>query len=238
MTTIQTKVAAIHSDFRNALNASSFKVDDIPKNEEEIKTLNRLERLNLTSSETFKKLSKKVGIYDKERKENEFIKEVRAIETRYPEYRLIGLKKVFELCEKYNLYVGMIYDYIGTIPNKNILEYEKHIKTVVRGQQLRNINELFTENDCCYDTNSYIIAAPRKDFDSNLTEIGHSLQYINKPKFSLQFNMEMPNLMPDPIIMFPLKIDGVCLLQIVTAWGDEAEDDSVSNEIKTESNNN
>ena len=47
----------------------------------------------------------------------------------------------------------------------------------------------------------------------------------------------MPNLLPDPIVMYPLNIDGVVVFQIVTAWGDEVDDDYVMNSIKVETNN-
>ena len=38
--------------------------------------------------------------------------------------------------------------------------------------------------------------------------------------------------------MYPLNIDGVVVFQIATAWGDEADDDYVTNSIKVETNNN
>ena len=82
-----TKIAAIHSDFKNSLEASSIKTKYINEMQSEQEALARLENLGLNSSKTFNTLKNKVNNIGKEKKHNEVVEKLRQIEARFPEYR-------------------------------------------------------------------------------------------------------------------------------------------------------
>ena len=237
----KTRAAEIHSQFRKNVYGSTIQIKDIIDNPEIETAVERLSKIGLTSSKTYNKMRKHVDDKQSAKEFNDMVKQIARIEAAHPSYRLIGLKKVLELCKKYNLYIGMMSDYTGVVPNKNLKEIEAHMAEMNKGSDnasIENINELFTHAyEHRYTTiPKYIIAAPRKDFESGLIAIGRSLQRIEKPKFVMNFNLAWPQM--DPIVMSPLNIKGAAILQIATAWGAEADDDYITNKIPVAVNNN
>jgi hypothetical protein len=67
---------------------------------------------------------------------------------------------------------------------------------------------------------NFIIAAPLKDFDTNGMEV---------EKFKLIEKKVIP--VPDPVVMQPVLYNNIEYYLIVTAWGEEASDVDVVNQI-------
>ena len=237
-----TQVQKIHKDFYNSLDTSTIQVQDLEDIKEYNSAVKRLSSFGLNSSATYQKLQKKIQSSEETSSNNILANALLEIETKFPKYRLIGFKKIMELCEKYNLYLSPIENYTGIIPNKNLMEMEKYHETL-KGQSISaNTNSLEYLFQNVYGTGQeprYLICAPRRDFDKKgLVEVGRTLQHFNKPRFEFKAELKMPNLMPDPIVLSPINIKGNLIFHIATAWGPESDDDYVTTEIKKESTNN
>ena len=150
----------------------------------------------------------------------------------YPLYRFIDQKGVDKICEKYNLVCGASGRYIGNMPTKNLEDIERFKLITIQDEhksflkiliswrneditqevsftefnmlrELGSFYRRFTEN------NSFYICAPSKDFNLEKAEIkGNKVMEI-----------------PDPVVLFPVQKGYL----IVTAWGLEASDPSVTN---------
>jgi hypothetical protein len=244
---VQEKIKQIHSEFKQALDSSSLKVNEVSNLTEVQNAHKRLSDIGLTNSETFKKFEKELQEKNIISAANLMTKQIRIIETQFPEYRLIGLKKLLEICNKYNLVVSESKNFTGIVPNKNLSEIEEHRTKICSSKAEISIMDSYHTRDDIFgslisgsykvgNNPLYFIAAPQKDFKSGMTNIGGILYNIEKPGF--KFNTKIRLVTPDPIVLSPVDIKGAIIFQIVTAWGIEADDDYVTNKVKIEINNN
>lgn len=142
--------------------------------------------------------------------------------TKYPQYKFITEENVLELCKKYNLYLGNVDIFTGSIPEANIqdiLVFHIDMKDrvyLVRGRE-RSFNEAHVDHTSPISTN-FQIAAPLKDFDTrNVLIFSESRELIELPA-------------KDPIVFCPVMFKDVKYYLIVTAWDEEASDPLVVNE--------
>lgn len=241
---VQEKIKQIHAEFKQALDSSSLKVNEVGDLTDVQTAYQRLSDIGLDNSETFKKFQKELNEKNVISAANIMTKQIKDIETLFPEYRLIGLKKLLEICKKYNLVVSEIKNFTGIVPNKNLSEIEEHCVKINNSSDIsissryRNtdIDDLIFSNFSPTNKPVYFIAAPQKDFKSGMTNIEGVLYDVKKPGF--KFNTELRLTTPDPIVLSPVNVKGAVIFQIVTAWGIEADDDYVNNKVKVEVNNN
>lgn len=141
--------------------------------------------------------------------------------TKYPQYKFITKENVSELCKKYNLYLGNVDLFTGSIPEANIQDLlEFHVNERDRVYLTRGRERNF--NDAHYDGSpiliNFQIAAPLKDFDRrNVLIYSESRELIELPA-------------KDPIVLCPVMFENVKYYLIVTAWDEEASDPLVVNE--------
>ena len=220
-------VQEIHNEFNTAadkllkeanITLETTRID----NENKIKLLNKF---GFRQVSEVKEAEKKSDLINISKEQSELINKYK---LNYPLNKFITEKQVKAICRKYNLICGEVSKYKGFVPEKNLLEISnfKGIKEEDityyehSGKGKKEISK--DEYDSYYSSYSmfvnYVkgdvlsICAPVKDMDTRGMKIvdGYKLQNI-----------------PDPVVLHPIK--GGYL--ILTAWGDEASDPNVVNEI-------
>ena len=144
----------------------------------------------------------------------------------YPLYKFITESQVKDICAKYKLIYGKVSQYIGFVPEAKLkimedfaLKEKDALHYRVDGWGTRKNSpidyETFKDNkDVCYTDREFLIAAPTKDFNINPSQTVRNYQIEDKP-------------VPDPVVLAPVQ--GGFL--IVCAWGEEASDPIVTNDI-------
>ena len=166
----------------------------------------------------------------------------------YVNNKFIIESQLERLCEKYDLYVRDPYFFLGDIPEKNIndiMTFKAKVEDVFKLDILDRLNKIysFTNSDVhtisTYDSR-YVklpeIVKLSRDFDSNQVLSIAAVKSLfsplafqesnarilqNKSELEAKNKVEM-----DPIVL--LKVHGGYL--IITAWGDEANDELVVNQ--------
>lgn len=124
---------------------------------------------------------------------------------KYPLYKFITPDQAMTIAEKYNLVLGNVSDFIGFVPDKNLREIEKF-----------KCDEADKDMDTGFmgsRTNrvkGMQIVAPQKDFDM-------TGKVVRNRRIEIK----------DPVVLQPVKHGYL----VVTAWGDEASDPIVVNQI-------
>lgn len=160
---------------------------------------------------------------------------------RYPKYKFIDHETVNEICNKYNLVLGTVGLYTGTVPHKNLMDIAAFDKDKVDKKD-RSYGVLGTNHEMDYDTytrystsqrsrsyagfglddlrpmrlnenNQFMICAPVTDMDTRNVHLEGTVLVENV-------------VYPDPIVLFPVQKGYL----IITAWGPEASDESIVNE--------
>jgi hypothetical protein len=219
----------------------------------------RLKSLGFTSTKEVRDAENEIQRLNKLKEENkvkgELIEAINYFAVKYPNYKFITDESVKKICQKYGLVHGDITRYIGTVPDKNLKEMElfkieksdsayftqtdyynglrissldkKYISQsqldeykkreslgdVAQAQFMSMRSNLATwehRGECHLE-----IAAPIKDFDMSNMEV---VDFKVKP-------MDI-----DPVVMKPVLFKGNKYNLIVTAWGDESEDEMVVNQ--------
>jgi hypothetical protein len=189
---------------------------------------------------------KRISILQAKNEENKRLQAaIRYFSFKYPNYRFITDESVDKICEKYNLVVGSVDLYEGTVPDVNLKHieefkvadedaswdevfhggrgsYEERVsyKTVEvkQGEQNRFINAgLYPSYHYSYKKTDLDIVAPKKDFKKESVRVKGN-------------RVGLPDIL-DPIVLQPVFFDGKKYNLIVTAWGDEAADELVVNSI-------
>lgn len=124
---------------------------------------------------------------------------------KYPLNKFITSEQVMIIAEKYNLVLGNVSDFIGFVPDKNLREIEK-FKCDEADKEPEYSNGIS-------NASALKIVAPEKDFD------------MTGKRVQNRVISEIP--VPDPIVLQPVKYGFL----ILTAWGDEASDPIVVNNI-------
>jgi len=254
------EIAMVHDEFNSAgekLYQEALKIINSTSllNEEKVQ---RLIKLGFTAT---KEVVDAQEVIAKRKINEEMVETIAYYRTKYPLNKFITEDQVKEICSKYGLIYGKISSYTGFVPERNmkaieafafdeddIRAYKDHRNgsmwrtsdrrelkrgehKVIKMQQdykrsqyidaiAKNDNNLADYyassmmNDYIYKDTDMLIAAPKKDF--NITE-KHEIK---------NFRLSLKPV-PDPVVLAPV-IGGYL---IVTAWGDEASDPLVRNEI-------
>jgi hypothetical protein len=226
-------ITMVHKEFLTAgdklyESALRFINEPLKVNKEKI---GRLKKLGFTLTKEVVLTEKSLA---KEAESETILNRIKYYRDKYPLYKFITEEKIQTICEKYGLIYGDVSSYKGFVPDKNLKDMELfHVDqedideiytsgltgwmdmTLLYGWGQRNIGntplpaptpEIIKEK-----IPAFYIAAPQKDFDTSDKEI---------KKFKLQ-----P--IPDPVVMCKVR-NGYL---IITAWGDEASDPLIKNEI-------
>jgi hypothetical protein len=175
---------------------------------------------------------------------------------RYPLYKFITYDKVIELCKKYNLAFGIVGNYTGEIPKKcinQIKDYMNNAKTprmsyyyVTGLETYRDASRIkdakiafsrfrvYEDRFSQYNTPKIIKQTIGEDASAQLENLSDiELQVKNDllicaPISEMSVDdFKVTKHIPDPVVL--AKCEGGFL--IVTAWGVEASDPIVVNEI-------
>lgn len=201
----------------------------------------RLSKLGFGHSKEVQEANAQIAIINEKKKVHEAII---YFQQKYPQYKFITEDSVNEICNKYGLIYGDVYNYTGTVPEKNLKQIEDFsIQSEDKCYQRRFIggsrswkpdyvsnieaHPKYTDrekelrmhiynNHYSYSEDSLTIAAPKSDFNMEGMELkGNKLSKIE---------------IPDPIVLQPVFHGGARYFLIVTAWGLEASDELVVNQ--------
>jgi len=194
------------------------------------------------------------GVYDLQRKKSKIdhINNQKKAEAsacnyfsmKYPHYKFITEDSIKKICEKYNLVYSEVSNYIGDVPEKNLIEIEefsikeedvafgelwnrtysrvgskKFHEDADKEQKQQWIDQALDPNDIAHPVWNKIplhIAAPVKDFDTS---------------GNVQIQDGRLTVTPlDPVVFQPVTHDNGLFYLIMTAWGEEASDELVVNQ--------
>lgn len=220
-------VAEIHSKFFNASEAIVGHAKRLALREgavrEKAKRLNALGFTKSSESMEVQEITHRIDLANK----------VAQYAVKYPLYKFIDAKRVEKICKKYNLMLGEASMYKGSIPDRNLQDIEQFkIDDEDRQEDyfsliLQDFNLTFRSFLPLYAGESGLITEAVKDKES--------VKPANKFKICAPItDMETSGnrivghqIIPDPIVLHAVK--GGYL--IVTAWGYEASDRAIVNEI-------
>lgn len=166
------------------------------------------------------------------------IETLKTYQHEYPNYKFIDKESIVKICEKYCLYLCDVRDFIAEIPFKNqkeimafrvkekhLLNYDRfdHPHWMFRGELTPEQKTSYSNMVIKYEQD--IINADQSEnlmgcFGLKIIAPESQIDMRNKKKIGFQIVAE------DPIILQPVK-EGFL---IVTAWGEEAKDESVVNQ--------
>ena len=208
-------IEEIHNEFDSASEKLLNEARDILNGSYDIEKGNRLNKLGFRSA---KKAVEAQSIKDQLSKKEELNERIMFYQKTYPNYKFITEGMVKDICKKYSLCCGRIGMYIGDVPEKNISEMESFVAMV---DKIKDRMHLFVEQEYRYFMGSYDsniirpefhICAPLKDFDTKNTSM--------KDGYRLSVNI------PDPVVLQPVRGGYI----VVSKWGLEASDESLTNE--------
>ena len=238
-------ITMVHKEFKEA---GDKLFDEASKILESKKVLNmpKYQRLKALGFTAAKEVVEAERILSERKMHEDVVNLVQHYRMRYPFNKFITLEKVQEICQKYGLVYGPVSKYTGFIPEVKLSEMEKfkfkkedgelefefgsswyseqELKTpwsAFPGSKYLDDQEKYDEsinagkpmNDHCrYKDSEFLICAPLKNM--NISSREQIINYKIVP-------------VPDPVVLKEVK--GGFL--IVTAWGDEASDPNVVNEI-------
>lgn len=243
---VKEKIAEIHNAFNTEVDfllKEAKKFEDTKNREPKLHDKSsKLKDLGFSSTQEVqadKKNQDNIKKNQKINKEKEnMIGAIAHFSYKYPQYKFITRQSIIKICKKYGLIYGDVEYYMGTVPDDKLAEMlnfnidkEDCNYTCVRtyntkfsGKEILtgSVKELESDRFGFYKytpivEKSLIIAAPTKDFD---------LSKMTTKDFEL---VKKPIEVPDPVVMKPVIFKGTEYFLIVTAWGDEAEDDLVKN---------
>lgn len=224
----------IHNDFNNRIiEEEKILLDNkssMENSEFNLDKIERLKKLGFTSNNSVVKEDNRKSQLEVIEKDLSIINHYK---KKYPLYKFIKEDGVKSICEKYGLILGKISSFTGVVPNKNLEEmenfnkdnikedmcyYEMYRLGMIRTKPKQISYEQYKKyriDDYSYSVDDqFQICAPPKDFKLDHNEEIDDFKIVTKK-------------IEDPIVLFPVR-DGYL---IVTAWGEEASDPEVINEI-------
>lgn len=221
----------------------------------------RLMQLGFTNAKEVKEAEREILRLDALKAENarkqNLIDAINYFSVKYPTYKFITQESVLKICQKYGLVYGPIDRYLGEVPEKNL----KHIENfeVLPNDDCYAKEEWYTSYN--YEkrlsSRKYFKKEPKpvrsqedKDRFYELASRISSSRYetidikcpleIAAPKE--EFNMEgmeikdfkvtaSPIKVPDPVVLKPVVFNNEKYYLIITAWGQEASDEIVVNQL-------
>lgn len=217
-----------------------------------IQNANKLRQLGFTSAKETKigeeEAKALYQVEEENKKKAETIKAINYFSQKYPLYKFITEESILKICNKYGLIYGDVSKYIGNVPENKvdamlnfkidendyayiIDEYVQYsmgsiskIISFEKGNYLyhkqHDPDKEYTSRYYNFNKKPFIIAAPLKDFNTDKMEVKN---------FKLVEKKVIP--VPDPVVMQPVLFNDKEYYLIVTAWGEEASDVDVVNQI-------
>jgi hypothetical protein len=223
-------ITTIHEEFRTAgdrLYIEAKQIIDSIKilNEDKV---NRLKSLGFTASKEVKEAE---NILSKRKISEERLKDIEYYREQYPLQKFITEDQVKEICRKYGLIYHRIGAYTGFVPESKLQLMEafelkqkdaRYSARIGFGSRVDASYEDYMSHKNMKMTDYYsidadrefLIAAPAKDFNISSREMIQDFKVVTKP-------------IPDPVVLAPVR--GGYL--VVAAWGTEASDPIVVNDI-------
>jgi hypothetical protein len=247
-------VAEIHESFNTEVDRILYETGlkkDIPAVDEKLSDkVSRLKKMGFSSAKGISELKAKAmtvqNIERDNRRKDELREAALYFSQKYPLNKFITKESVMKICEKYGLIYGGVEYYEGDVPDKNLREIEsfklhkedsvwqkssrdrsmmmdwgmshkKMKKEVARGHSFTtdDSERIYSDNHV-YISVSLIIAAPPSDFNMENMNIRH-FEIVKQE-------------IPDPVVMQPVMFEEKEYYLILSAWGEEASDDSVVNQ--------
>ncbi len=178
----------------------------------------------------------------------------------FPLYKFITKDMAMQICEKYNLVLGDVNQYTGFVPEKNVKKIEKFFEkdNELNVQYYISYPSLWIGGEYVvsfskeqYDRQEAFDKELRQSTDLNYLKANRNRlsgsSKIRKGTVRLTIAAPLKDMkaegyklsgriftkeIPDPVVLAPIKKNGVDLFCIVTAWGDEASDPIVVNSIE------
>lgn len=238
-----------YTEVDRLLEMANIKVTDYSINKELIDKGDRLKSLGFTNSkEANNAFAEKIRVCNIESENEQKDKLIRAInyfKSKYPLYKFITEDSVKKICEKYNLIYSTVDRYIGEVPDKNLKDIENfkiqngdcaYIRTTTFNY-LSETNRTVDYSDYLdYLKNKKNIISPlsmpvRVTFRKSKLEIAAPKSDFNLKDSELRDFKLGDKHIPDPVVLHPVMFENTQYYLIVTAWGDEASDPLVVNEI-------
>jgi len=228
------------SDLNNELNNPTIKTidySDLSVNFRNSSTIVKLVSIKSDKSSLNREISKT----------SDLISKLNNIRLKYP-YKIISYSQIITILEKYDLYIAPSENYTDILPEdnaKHLLNYKRSVsdkningnfdsKYPICSQKIKNNLSGLSHNR--YDVPlQFYVCAPIKMFSTiNRFIIGKELFYNSS--LAPKFTYVKPTKIEDPIILSPLFLDNeiandLKLFHVVTAWGPEAKDPLVFNQL-------
>jgi len=217
---VATLVQEIHNDFDNA---SDFLLQEAKKFLQQEDYMEGLRKLG------FEKVPE-VQEYEKKKTMKRMVETTLYYKERYPFHKFIIEDMVKTICDKYDLYCGQSFNFVGSIPDKNIKEIlDFKLKDEDRPES--NDGVFFSWGSGSEDF-SRLFLLDGKWNENKIESRGSKHVFLRICADKSQFDLsnitiiDGYKLIPDPIVLQPVK--GGYL--VVTKWGNEASDEIVVNE--------
>ena len=224
-------VEMIHNDFysvnNNLLSIKNFEIDS-----ELIEKKEKLEKIGVSNNHPI--IQKYVSLRRQQYRIDEKIKLQKYVEyynKKYPFLKVIDYDSVMKICDKYKLVLNNMDNFFGDIPDKNINEILQNYKLVSDEDRFKfQLNSSWGTN---FAFRQIMIVANNNLFDKYINE--DESYYVYMPEGIEKFIISVK----DPIALLPIKADesdyhysNSCpdLFLILSAWGEEANDELVVNE--------
>ncbi|MFA7290364.1 MAG: hypothetical protein WC055_15930 [Melioribacteraceae bacterium] len=211
----------------------------------------RLKKIGFTESKEVKILNELTKNKQEQKKVSEALTE---INFKYPNYKFITQKMADDICNKYNLVIGDISQYIGFVPEKNLSQIELFYN---QNNELSNfyyrvwnrissfrpdkeeLSKIKYEKEIMREVDRYNSHVKIGDTtyhqmynfgtSQRPLKIAAPIKDMDTREYKLEGNI-LKKEIPDPVVLAPIEFNGVELYCIVTAWGDEASDEIIVNQ--------
>ena len=167
---------------------------------------------------------------EKETKEKEELKRlISEIQLKSP-YKLISYTSLKRILDKYDLYLGPTSLFKGEVPVKAAEDIKRFLLNKDKLDVYWVGTPVFLNRP---SHREIVIAALKKNFNvKGNTIIGREITEFKKPDFRLNIKFSMPDFRTDPIVLAPFRLkDNIIMFFIITAWGKEAKDKDIFNEL-------
>lgn len=234
--TVEDQVKEIHDAFNSEVDRILAECNITLSNDEDLSKGNRLNRLGFVNTDEANRARE---LASEKHRANELRKLIQCFAIKYPQYKLITPESVQKLCDKYDLHCGVVHQYIGSVPDKNLADIERfkideddilylEFYSTFGSRNIENLSDLIGRSINYANKSTY----DRWLSDMQRFRLGRVVykcpMFICAPK--QDFKLPEKSKIPDPIVLQPVVFDRKCLFLIVTAWGAEASDPDVVND--------
>ena len=238
-------IKEIHNSFYNFQGEIIQRIHN-PKNfntfnEELIKKYEALVKLGFTSGETFLKgeeeLKRKQKLNSEQHNLNKLESPIIYFSKKYTLYKFISVEGVNFIKDKYNLSIGTVDLYIGDIPDKNL---EAILNFKIEDEDCLYLLQNYRHNGSLNGTIPVAFNEYQKSLRRDYSYIRRDFETVKKAPleivaplkdFKVKEVIKPIEDIEDPIVLQPVYYNNTKYYLIVTAWGEEASDELVVNNI-------